>query len=246
MIKKSPSSKKIIKKNLSAKKKSPKTTAVKKNNPQKNLANALKVNLKNKPNVKLSKKQIIIISVLLVAVVGIYYFKSLIIAATVNGEPITRLSLVKQLETMQGQQVLESMIMEKLIFQEANRLNITVEQSEIDTNLQQIEESLKAQNQDLESVLKLQGMSKDDLIKQLKIQSLVEKILTQTVEVTEDEINQYLTDNQDFLPEGKSEEELKTLATEQLKQQKMSEKYQAWIQELKDKAQINYFIKYNQ
>jgi len=87
-------------------------------------------------------------------------------------------------------------------------------------------------------------MTRDDLVKQVQLQKLAEKMLADKVAVTDDEINQYIKDNSELLPKDTPEEEMKTFINNQLKQQKLSSEIQTWLNDLRSKANINYFTKY--
>src|SRR3989344_199431 len=80
------------------------------------------------------KTLIIILGVLALGGLG-YYYKGLIVAATVNGAPISRLSIIRQLEKTSAKQVLDEMINKKLIESEAAKKGITVSNDEIKAEL---------------------------------------------------------------------------------------------------------------
>ena len=75
----------------------------------------------NNPEVAFKKRQFIstktaiIIAVIIILAALVYYYKGLFIAATINGSPITRLAVIKELEKASGKQALDSLITKKLI-----------------------------------------------------------------------------------------------------------------------------------
>lgn len=193
-------------------------------------------------NKKLVKNvKIVVIGIVVLGV--LYLAKGLFVAAIVNGVPVSRISLVKELEKQGGSDVLSSLITEKLIFQEASKNKIEVAQEEIDKEISTIEEQLVAQGMDLESALSLQGQTKADLERNLKIRIILEKILADKIGVTDQEVKDYFTQNK-TLYEGKTLDEVKSDVTTTLKQQKLSTEYQTWIADLKDKAKITYFVNF--
>lgn len=171
-------------------------------------------------------------------------YRGLVVAASVNGTPISRLSVVQEAEAQLGQQTLENLVNQELIRQKAESSHTTVSQEEIDARITEIEESVTASGQTLDSLLSLQGMTREMLSDQIKTQLTVEKLLAGDVTVTDEEVNTYLEENKEFLPEGQSEEENKNQAKEQLRQQKLSERFSTWISELKNEAKINYYVNY--
>lgn len=183
--------------------------------------------------------------ILVGALLGLgYYFKSIFVAATVNGEPIARLSVIQEVEKQGGRQILDTLVNERLIMQEARAQGINVTQADTDAEISLIEEQVQAQGQTLDEILTLQGMTREDLNKQMKIQVIVKKLMEDKVSISDDEVVAYMEENKDYLPEASDEAQLKEQVREQLTQQKMSEQFQALLTDLKEKASINYFVKY--
>lgn len=184
-----------------------------------------------------------LIPVLIVAAL-LYYFKGLLVAATVNGQPISRLTIIKDLEKSSGKQVLRSEILRLLLVQEAKKKNITISQSEVDAQLKKIEDSLKKQGQDLDQALAAQGMSRTDLSNQVEQQIILEKLLAKQVTVSDKEISDYIDKNKSNFPEGTTEEQMKTQAATQLKDQKFNTEANKLLDSLLKQAKINYFVNY--
>jgi len=176
--------------------------------------------------------------------IAAFFLKGLFVAALVNGEPISRLSLIQQLEKQGGKQALSALVNQALILQEAKKKNIQVSQAEIDASAKQIEDSLKSQGQNLDTALAMQGMTRQDFLIQLKLRNLVEKLLADKIKVTDKEISDYIEKNKATLPTNLTSDEIKKSVEEQLKQQKLGSASQAWIQELNKSAKINYFVTY--
>ncbi len=194
------------------------------------------------PLEKIRNPKILIPLIIVVLLVAVAYFKGLIFAATVNGQPITRLELILELEKRNGRETLSSLVSEKLILQEARKQNVSISEKEIDTIVKQTEDNLSKQGQSLEQALSLQGLTKEDFIKQITVQQLVDKILVKTVKVKEEEIDKYLEDNKNSLPSDMKPEELRANVKKQLEQQELYASFQTWLQDLQNKAKINYFI----
>jgi parvulin-like peptidyl-prolyl isomerase len=188
-------------------------------------------------------KVLIGLTVVLLLVLG-FMFKGLFVAAMVNGEPISRLSVISELEKQGGKQTLTSLINQALILQEAKKKNIQISKSDIDASLKQIEDSLKGQGQDLDTALSAQGMTRQDLEGQLKLRLLVEKILADKTKVSDKEIADYIEKNKDTFPTTMKEEEIRKSVAEQLKQQKLASESQTWLQELNKNAKIDHFVNY--
>jgi len=192
---------------------------------------------------KISKRTLIIVFVILVLAGLIYYFKGQLIVATVNGEPISRFALIRQLEKQSGKQTLDSLITKILVLQEAKKQNIEIGSDEIEQEIKKLEETFKNQGQDLNQVLVAQGVTQEELREQIRMQKIVEKIVGKDITVTGEEIEDYLEKNKDSLPKDVTEE-IRNQVKKQLEQQKLSEKMQTWIQSLQDNAKINYLLKF--
>jgi foldase protein PrsA len=173
---------------------------------------------------------------------ALFVFKSLFLAAMVNGQPISRISIIKELERQQGKQLLDSLVTEALINQEAKKKNINVTQADIDSEIGKISENLKQQNQDLDQALQMQGMTRADLNSKIKTDLELQKLVGADIVVTDDEINDYLTKNKDSLPKDAKVEDLKPTVKQMLTQQKQRDKVQTWLNDVKAKASINYFL----
>lgn len=191
-----------------------------------------------------TKTKIALILAFIIIVAALYKGKGLFVAALVNNQPITRLSVISDLEKHSGKQSLDSLITQTLIDQEAKKKGVSVSSSDIDSEIQKISESVKAQGQDLNSLLALQGMTMDDLRGQMKTQKLVEKLLGSDIDPTDADIDAYIKTNKDTLPKDQSEDQIKSQVKEQLKQQNLSTKFQTWITDLKGKANIKYYVNY--
>lgn len=183
---------------------------------------------------------------LIIIVVGLvlFYARSLFIVAIVNGQPISRISVIGELEKRDGKQTVNSLITQTLILQEAKKRNIDVSAAEIKDMTKQLEDSLKKQGQNLDTALSLQGMTRNDLETQLRIRKLVEKMLAKDVKVTDKEVNDYVEKNKATIPENLKPDEATKAARQQLEQQKLSAKAQSFIQDLQSKAKIQYFVNY--
>lgn len=190
------------------------------------------------------KKKVVIAGGVLLAAFLIYSAKDLFIAATVNGYPVSRLEVVRELEKQGGEQVLESLVNEKIILQEARKANITITDEDVNAKVNQFKEQLSAQGQEYNAILEAQGVSEADFKKQVEIQVYLEKMLADKTTVTEEEIKTFLEENTAYMPEGLSDEEKRNMAMEELKQQKLSTEFSNWLTEAKANAKVNYFVEY--
>ena len=190
-------------------------------------------------SLKKSKKFLNILIFLLVISL-LYTGRSLIFAAWVGNRPIFRYTLIKELEKQGGKQVLDALMERSIIQQEGSKANIKVSADDINKEMARIEEVVKKQGTTLDSALSLSGMTKKDLINQIRLQITKERILKSKINVSDEEIKSYYDTN-------KIQESFETVK-ENIKNEiinlKTQEEYAKWIEEIKAKAKIFYFIKY--
>lgn len=192
----------------------------------------------------LTKSKLFIPLIIVAIAVVLFFAKGLFIAALVNGEPISRLAIIRELEKRDGKNALSALVNQSLILQEAKKKNIEISQKEIEASAKQIEDTLKTQGQNLDAALLAQGLTRKDFEGQLKLRKFVEKLLAQEVKVTDKEVNDYIEKNKGSLPENMKEDEIKVGVRQQLEQQKFSIKSQELLTRLEKEAKINYFVNY--
>lgn len=190
------------------------------------------------------KRAVVFLIAILFGGSTLYFLKGQLVVAMVNGRPISRLALIKKMEKQAGKSTLNALITETLILQEAKKQNVVVADEEVDQEIKKLEENLVQQGQDLNQLLSLQGSTKDELKERMRIQKIVEKIVGQDIKVTDEEMETYLEQNKESIPEDTDIEEVKTIVKEQLGQQKLNEKIQSWVKSLNESANIKYFLEF--
>ncbi len=186
---------------------------------------------------KTAKIHLIGLVVLLVLIGGCFYKFGIV--AIVNGKPIYRMAYIKELQKS-DKTILEQMVQDALIKGEAENKGITIEQNEIDEAIKKIEDQVVAQGMKLEDALKSEGMTRETLIEQIRIQKIAEKLASPSADPTQEEIDSWLKTNKDYLSKTATKEELQTLAREQLKSQAQNMALNNWFTELKNSAKIIY------
>ncbi|TSC96348.1 MAG: parvulin-like peptidyl-prolyl isomerase [Parcubacteria group bacterium Athens1014_10] len=183
--------------------------------------------------------------VVLVVLIGFFafYYKRLFIAAMVNGTPISRFAVIKELESVSGKNALDALITQKLINDEVLKKGITVSNDEIDAEIKNVENQVEAQGMTLSQALAAQGLTQENFKKKIVIQKKLEKLLADQVQVTDDEVAKYIKDNKVEIPKGQ-EDSYKAQIKDQIEQQKMSEAANLLINSLRSQAKINYFTNY--
>lgn len=208
------------------------------------LANSAKTGLKTLGSKVRGKRWLRGLLILIVAGLLLFLVKTLFIAAFVNGWPVSRIAVIKELEKQGGKNVLDQLIEKALISQEANSKGIRIEKAVVDTEVTRIEALLKEQNLSLDEALTMRGETRASLYSQIELQKKVEELLKDKITVTDGEVEAYFKENTDLFAENAKFEEVKDSAKDQLYQQKLNEVYSSWIEELRAKADIVYLLKF--
>jgi hypothetical protein len=166
------------------------------------------------------------------------------VVASVNGEAISRIVVVKQLEKQAGAKAVENLITKKLILQEMKKNTIVITQGEIENEIKKITTNLVSQGTTLDQALAAQGMTKDQLNEEIKIQLFIQKVNANKSKVTEKEVADFVTTNKAQFPEGTTDEQMKAQAMQQLTAQKQQQETASYIKSLQDRAKIIRFVQY--
>lgn len=192
---------------------------------------------------KITKKQVGM-AIFLAIVVAIYLFRSLFFVAFVNGSPITRVEFTKELEKNIGKETLDNLITKKLILEEARKKGAIVSNSDINKEIENISSMIENQGGSLDQVLASQDRTRVDLEENIRIQKIVEKILEDKVTVTEEELIDYFEKNSELYGEDANFTELKETISQQLKQERLSNEYETWLNNLRTESKIIYFLNF--
>lgn len=194
---------------------------------------------------ELAKNKILVIALVAILLSGVAYFlRGAFIAATVNGQPISRFAVIRQLEKYQGESALESIVMTTLINQEARKKGVTVSNDEVNDEMKKLEASFEGSEQTIDQALEQSKMTRDDLKDQIKTQKIVQKLLGEKVNVTDEEVEQYIKDNPESFEGVEMDSQTKDVIKSQLAANKISSEYDAFYNQIKSAAKINYIFKY--
>ena len=194
--------------------------------------------------IRINPKLLIAVIVVVVLGAGLFFAKNIFLAATVNGKLITRFTVIKELEKRSGKQALESLITQRLVDAELTKKNVTVSDGEVQEQIGKIEQQITQQGNTLQVILDQQGMTRDELVEQIRDQKRVEKLFVEEQKVSDQDVEKYMKDNGITVPEGKDPKEFATGLKEQVKQQKLETAINTWITNLRQAATIRYFTAY--
>lgn len=177
---------------------------------------------------------------LLILLVGIFFVrKGYIVSALVDGKPIFSWNLQQLLTRRFGKQMLEGMITEQLIANEAAKAGVKINKSDIDAREQDMIKNI-GENVTIDDLLKYQGLSREEFDSQIRMQLWVEKILGKDISITENDIENFIATNRARLV-ATTEAELNDEARKMLFDQLIGKLIQPWFTEIKSKANIIVF-----
>ena len=193
--------------------------------------------------IRISFKTMIVL-VAIIAIGALFYVgKGWFIVATVDGSPISRLSIIGKLEKASGKTLLDTLITEKLIQNEAKEKGIVVSEEEVNSEIKKVQDQVTVQGGTLEAALVAQGMDMQDLKSRITLQKDLEKLLADKTNVTDSEVEQYVKDNKVSVPQGQ-EAAMSAQVRDALVNQKLVKEADTLIAALKSRAKIQYFVNY--
>lgn len=212
------------------------TTTSQNQSDAKNITTESKITPIKKLPFRLNFKIVVLIVMLSAVAYFVNKYKNEFIIVTVNGKPITRIELDKELEKQGGNQTLDILITQTLIKQDALRNGVVVDEVAVQSDLSEIENNITAQGMKLEDALKMQNITKDYLLEQLRMQQILTKLATGNVTVTEQEVNDMIASAVESGEEDTPE--LRASAEAQLKQMKENEAISTYLDNLRKSADI--------
>jgi hypothetical protein len=189
-------------------------------------------------------KYVFIIAVLAALILIAYFLKGLFVVAVVNGQPISRLSVVRELEKRAGKDTLEFLVEKTLIEREARKQKIAVTAEEVQEAIHILETNVQNQGQTLTALLAIQGMTRKDLDERITIQKTLEKLVGMEFLVSDEEVSSFIAANAITFPKGTDEEKERANIQNTLRQQKRDEAIQKLVSRLREEARIWYFVTY--
>lgn len=174
----------------------------------------------------------------------LYTFKSFFFVALVNNRPISRLAFNQELTKQYGNTVLENLILKSLILQEGKKRKIEITNPQIAEKIKAFVQEIESQGSNFENFLASQGRTRKELEEQVKIQLMIEEIFREKIQIGDEEIAAYFKTNQSFFPKEATLESQKEEIKETLRQQKLADEFNSWVENLRSEAKILYFLKF--
>lgn len=199
--------------------------------------------LKSKKLVKILGSVTFVILVLGALSVLAYKNKHYFVVAKINGQFITRKKLNDFLIESYGEPALEELITQELVDQKLAEENIQVTEDQLNDKRAEISSQLEQQRGvTLEDYLKLQDISPEEFQKNLRKQVKIEQLFVDDIDISEEEINEFLDTYGEDIP-GEDEDEKRAFAVEVLLEQEISTLFQQWVQEKRSEAEVDTYLK---
>jgi foldase protein PrsA len=158
------------------------------------------------------------------------------VIATVNGEEIHRSEYDRAVAQESGEDVLENLILERLIAGEARKRNVSADGDEVTRQIDDLKQQFGSE-QAFQSALQQQGLTESALVRQFEISTLLRKMVADQVQVTDQEVDtQYQANAQQF--EGQPEADAKQQIRENLEEQKANTAARSLLGQLRGEADV--------
>lgn len=119
--------------------------------------------------------------------------------AHVNGVPITQEDFLKRLVEDHGTQVLDAMINETLIIQEAEHLGVAVDEAQVDAQLSEIRGRFPDATS-WEDALRQDGLSEASLARQIEMELVLERMFADELNVEPEEVGSIFEETKESYP----------------------------------------------
>jgi foldase protein PrsA len=158
------------------------------------------------------------------------------VVATVNGEEIHRSEYDRAVAQESGEDVLENLILERLIAGEARKRNVSADGDEVTQQIADLKQQFGS-DQAFQSALQQQGLTEAALTRQFEISTLLRKMVADQVQVTDQEVDsQYQANSQQF--QGQPEADAKQQIRDNLQEQKANTAARSLLGQLRGEADI--------
>lgn len=135
-------------------------------------------------------------AVLVVALVIYFAVNNNEAVAMIGDEKITKDELTEELINLYGENVLNQLIVNKLIELDAEKQGIKVSNEELEEEMEQYY-GLYGGEQNFTSLIEMSGFKVEDFKEDVKRSILLDKILEERIEITEEEMKEYFEENKD-------------------------------------------------
>ena len=183
---------------------------------------------------------IVLLAALIYALIQPPFGQSSETVASVNGVEISKDMLYDEMIKTGGAPLLDNMITEELLNQQAEEQGIKVTDTDVDDEITMYKKNFPT-DEEWNATLVQRGTTEEKLRVELVKEIQLRKLLEPQTPVTEEEINTFYTENLEAMSTEEKVptlDEMKEEIRYQLVYQKLSEVFPTWIEEIKAKAKI--------
>jgi foldase protein PrsA len=149
-------------------------------------------------------KSLLTLAILLVALVGLVFWQQQTqkgqAVATVNGKAITKDALYDQMAKQSGAQVLDQLITDQLIAEQAQKSGVQVSEKDIEAELDKVKKQVGS-DAAFQQMLDQNHMTLADARDQLKNNLIVKKIFEGKIKISDQDIQNYFNQNKESFGE---------------------------------------------
>jgi hypothetical protein len=164
--------------------------------------------------------------------------------ATVNGKPIKRDIFASRVIRSSSVPILNELIIQELVFQEADKRKINLTKKEVADYKKQIEKQLKEQGILLNQAIMAQGKTEKDFDRELRAQLLAERMFGKNISVTDRDVENYFAQNKIAKGSGAILESQILSIKKIISQQKLREQFAKWLELQRKTAKIKVLLNF--
>lgn len=199
----------------------------------------------------ISKKKInpiLLVKILLIVAIGVVVFllvqknRGLFIAGTVNKSVVTRMELNRKMAEKYAEQTFEEVVSERLLVENLKKNKIVVTDKEVQDELAKIKAQYGGEEQ-FKAALAQFGMTEDKALQSIEQSIGLKKLIESTgkIEITDEAVAKYFTDNKATYA-NKKLEEVSAEIKDTLYQQEIYTKSQEWYSKIRQEAKVSSYL----
>lgn len=162
------------------------------------------------------------------------------VPAIVGSTPVTRFEIWSRMEKGYGAQTLDDVVNEKILDSAISKSGVKVDQTKVDEQIKSLETQFESLG-GLDAALEQRGMTRVELIKQVKTQLSVEEILKDKVGPTDEEVKNAFDEAAATTFKDKKFDDVKDQIRDELVQAKLVEAFRDWFEMVKAEAKVKNF-----
>jgi len=157
---------------------------------------------------------------------------------------ITQYQLYDEMKSVYGKQMIQELVAQSLIKQEAKLQKITVTQEEMDKEIDSIKKQIGSEEA-FQDYVKSMGMNEQKLREKLSVLLTRDKLLDKAFPVTDEQVKKYYEDNKANMGSPAPEfDKVKDQIKSALVDQNRGENYNKWLNSIQDNHKVEWLDPY--